>query len=115
MKGRFGLLEKTRAVEYAVSRVENKSFFLDSIGSCYEQGYNYLFWYYKHPPAYTKDLIFDPLLVGQKEERPTQIGVVIAAHSDKNKLEFYKEHAEYKKRAIDKKTFENIEVLIVKY
>ena len=114
MSSRFGLLGKMSATQYAVSKIGSNSFFLDSIGSCYEQGYNYLFWYLRHPPSYTKNLIIDPELTGQKGEVATQLGIIMVAHSDKNKFEFYKKYAEYKKRTIGQKMFNDIEVLIVK-
>lgn len=114
MQGHFGLLDKTNAVKYALSKVGDNSFYLDSIGSCYDQGYNYLFWYFGSPPSYTKNLIIDPQLVGQKRIADTQVGVIIVAHSDKNKFGFYKNYTEYKNRAVDQKRFRDIEVLILK-
>ena len=114
MSGRFGLEDKMSAVQYGVAKVGNNSFFLDSIGACYDQGYNYLFWYLGHSPAYTKNLIIDPELVKQNKHAPTQLEIVMVAHSDKNKFEFYEKYIEYKRQAIDQKMFGNIEVLIIK-
>lgn len=113
MHGKFGLQDKVSAVQYAVSKVDDSTFFLDSIGSCYEQGYNYLFWYFKNPPEYTKNLIIDPLLTGQKEEIKTETGVVMVSHHRDNNVKFYDSYAHYKSREISHQMFNGIEVLIV--
>src|SRR3990167_3070107 len=42
-KDAFGLAAKAEATEKALREVDKKPFFLDSIGSCFAQGYNYLF------------------------------------------------------------------------
>ena len=114
MSSRFGLLGKMSATQYAVSKIGSNSFFLDSIGSCYEQGYNYLFWYFGRPPSFTKNLIIDPLLVEQQKQATTQLGVIMVTHSNKNKFEFYEKYAQYRRRMIDQKMFKDIEILIVK-
>lgn len=47
----FGLGEKRLAVKYAIDKLRGHPFELQSKGSCYQNGYVYLFWQMGHAPV----------------------------------------------------------------
>lgn len=109
----FGLSDKAEATRWAVRSVGEKPFFLDSLGSCFQNGYIYLFWYYGKQPITTyADDIFTPTFYKKTDVIP-KIGVVMVNPSQIEGLEFWKKYAFYKDKVISRKQFVNIEVLIV--
>ncbi|KKR88150.1 MAG: hypothetical protein UU34_C0001G0147 [Candidatus Curtissbacteria bacterium GW2011_GWA1_41_11] len=111
----YGLGAKTRAVKYAVSKIGDKPFYLDSIGSCHTQGYNYLFWHYGNFPthSYTDD-IFTPAYYQKSDLPKPPLGIVMVVKPSEDGLnEFQKIYADYKQKTIESKKIGKIEVLIV--
>jgi 4-amino-4-deoxy-L-arabinose transferase-like glycosyltransferase len=109
----FGLSAKASAVKYALSQIGNRPFYLDSIGSCYAQGYNYLFWYFGNFPkqSYSDDM-FTPAYYTKSLDRP-KVGVVMVNPSKIENEEFYQKYNSYKQKTIANQQIGNIEVLIV--
>lgn len=111
--GRFGLSDKAEASKWAVESIGKKPFYLDSIGSCFNYGYVYLFWYYgKQPMATYADYMFIPTFYKKFDNTLTN-GVVMVNPSQIESLEFWKKYAFYKDKIVSRKLFGNIEVLIV--
>lgn len=111
--GKFGLSDKLYATKWATENVGERAFFLDTLGSCYQNGYIFLFWFYGKQPITTyADDIFTPTFYVKSKTKPT-IGVVMVNPSKVEGLEFWKQYAYYKDKIISRKQFENIEILIV--
>lgn len=111
--GKFGLSDKAEASKWAVGSIGNKPFYLDSIGSCFNYGYVYLFWYYGNQPMATyADYMFIPTFYKKFDNALTN-GVVMVNPSRVEGLEFWKKYAFYKDKIVSRKQFSNIEVLIV--
>lgn len=111
---KYGLQARIGAVRLATTALGDKPFYFESLGSCYSQGYLYLFWYFGHLPQYTHNLILDPLLLGQRKDqvRPN-LGVVFVNPSKKEGRDFFEKYLEYKKKSIQEFKSGEIEVLIV--
>lgn len=111
--GKFGLSDKAEATRWAIKSIGENPFFLDSLGSCFQNGYIYLFWYYGKPPITTYlDDVFTPTFYKKTDITP-QTGVVMVNPSQIESLEFWKKYAFYKDKVISRKQFGSIEVLIV--
>lgn len=111
----FSLPLKEKAIKYAMGKVGNKDFYLDSIGECYAYGgYRYLFWFYSREPIYSyiDELYWDWLYPRPLKEKP-KTGIVLVHHSPQNSKDFNKRYQQYLEQQIDKKTFGNLEVLII--
>lgn len=111
--GNFGLLEKTQAVKFAASKIDNRKFSLKSIGSCFGQGYLYLFWYYGHLPIKSEGLIYDQAYVTSDENSDAKVKIILANHSEFEDENFYKEYNFFKSQSTNSKKFGGVEVLII--
>lgn len=111
----YGFKNKNEAVLYAVEQVRGQDFYLQSLGSCFRWGYRYLFWLNKHEPVIS---FMDYLLAGwlypkiEVKEKP-KIGVVIVNWEDKETEGFMEKYKQYLQKTRERKTFEQIEILIV--
>lgn len=114
-KGAFSLQERAQATKFAVSQLNGEPYSLDSLGSCYAQGYNYLFWYYGYQPKVSySDNHLSPTYYNSPQFEEPQTSVVIVNPSENESENFWKEYRKYEKLAYIKKSFKNIEVLIIK-
>lgn len=110
----YGLNARANAVKFAVAQIGNKPFFLDSIGSCYAQGYNFLFWHYGNFPktSYSDDSLTPTFYERSTAPKPG-LGVVMVSPSEVETSEFYIKYNEYKQKTVTSKQIGEIEVLIV--
>lgn len=113
-KDNFGLNAKIGATRLAASALGDRPFYLESIGSCYAQGYNYLFWRFGKTPTYS---FSDGMFAGSLYPEPTgpkpKIGVVMVNPSKNESSDFWEKYNLYKSKTIDSKKVGQIEVLIV--
>lgn len=114
VKEDFGLSAKSQAVEFAISQIGNKPFFLDSIGSCFAQGYNFLFWHHGNFPktSYSDDSFTPTYYPKHMGDRP-KLGVVMVTPSEAETAEFYQKYETYKQKSVSSSKVGKIEVLIV--
>ncbi len=106
---------KLQAARYALEKVGSKEYSLDSISSCYKwDGYFYPFVYLgKHPVKSYQDPNYSWLYNYQPAEvHPDRVVVMVAKgrFEDKKFNETYKRYAKW---VIDRKTFGDLEVLIL--
>lgn len=101
----FGLSAKSKVVQIAIDKLDGKPFHLESIGSCYQTGFMYLFWYWGHFPttSYADDM-FSGTFYPRSYDRPTTT-VVIATPPLLDKTNYWERYKYYKDRA---KIFESI-------
>ena len=60
-KDNFGLAAKKAIVREAIEHIDNREYYLESLGSCYQMGYMYLFWQAGHfPTSSWMDDMFSP-------------------------------------------------------
>ena len=112
--GRFGLSTKVSAVKYATEVIGDKQFYFDSLGSCYAQGYMYLFWYFGKRPVYSyTDDMFTPTFYFKAKEPKPKVGVVMVNPSNNETKEFQEKYNSYKTKSILSKKIEDVEVLII--
>ena len=112
----FGYSKKKQAVELALSEVKSQKFYLDSTGECFGYGgYRYLFWVFGNEPTHS------PLMEswgGWLFEKPNQekpdLGVVMVNYSPFEPKQFYQTLEEYFKKTTNRKSFGELEVLIVR-
>lgn len=112
----FGLKVKEKAIKYALEEVGDSDFYLDSIGECFSfGGYRYLFWFFGREPvySYTDELYWDWLYPRPEKERPNK-GVVLVHHSEGNQTDFFQKYETYTEKAVSRKNFGQLEVLISK-
>lgn len=111
---KFGLLSKAKAVQYATQEIGRQPFSLDSLGSCFSQGYIYLFHYYGHLPAksYADDM-FSSTVFSKPQQEPS-LKVIMVNPSVAESEKFWKKYFDYKSREIKSKKVNEIEVIIVK-
>lgn len=113
-KDNFGLGAKIDATRLAARTVGDRSFYLDSLGSCYAQGYNYLFWRFGKTPTYSfGDSMFAGSLYPQPSRPRPKIGVVMVNPSKNESLDFWGKYNLYKSKTINNEKIGQIEVLIV--
>ena len=114
VKENFGLSAKVSAVKYALSQIGNRPFYLDSIGSCYAQGYNYLFWYLGNFPTHSySDDQFTPTYYPRSVTLKPSLGVVMVNPSNQETENFYQKYNDYLQKIKVKQKVGSIEVLIV--
>lgn len=112
----YNLLDKSKAVKFAIEKVGEQPFVLDSIGQNFSWGgYRYLFYLYGHDPIKS---YMDPLFAGwlyprQVPETDPKIAVVIVNPDFYNNDDFNVRYQTYLSQTIDKERFGKIEVLIV--
>jgi len=113
--GHFGLSSKVDSVKFALSEVKGRPFYLESLGSCYSQGYLYLFWYYGQSPSHTIGIgtDFAPTLIPSQDGPKPNLGVVLVNPSETETLEFKDKYNLYKTKTVKSKKIKDIEVLIV--
>ena len=113
--GHFGLSSKVNSVKFALSEVKGRPFYLESLGSCYSQGYLYLFWYYGQSPSHTIGIgtNFAQTLVPSPEGPKPNLGVVLVNPSETETQEFKNKYNLYKTKTVKSKKIKDIEVLIV--
>jgi len=111
--GRFGLADKAAATKWAVAKISDKPFYLDSLGSCFQNGYVYLFWFYGKMPSSTyADDVFTPTFYPKPNNIP-KTGVIMVNPTDMESAEFWRKYEFYKAEAISRQQVGSIEVLIV--
>lgn len=107
---KFGLRNRIDATVESLKLIGNRDYYLVSLGSCYAQGYIYLFDHFGKKPSYVEGLIFDPAYF-QQEIKP-DLGVILV-----NPLEGESEYLEkydiYKSRALVSRKVGDIEIIIV--
>lgn len=110
----YNLEARRSVVKETLAKIGGSPFFFESIGSCYAQGYLYLFWYYGNLPVYVENIKIDPLLIGQKGDsvRPN-FGVVFVNPSKKESSAFFIKYFKYKKQAKQEFKIGDTEVLLV--
>jgi 4-amino-4-deoxy-L-arabinose transferase-like glycosyltransferase len=116
LKNPWSLFYKEKAIKYALNQVNNRDYYLDTLGSCFGYGgYRYLFWFYGQEPVYSyaDDLYWDWLYPRPAKPRPS-LGVVIVNPTTEEPDEFYQKYNQYKQNMIARKRFAEIEVMIVK-
>ena len=113
-KDAFGLAAKAEATEKALREVDKKPFFLDSIGSCFAQGYNYLFWYFGNFPTHSySDDQFTPTYYPRSTNKKPSLGAVMVNPSKEESEEFKTRYNFYKQKAKKIERVGAIEILIV--
>lgn len=110
----FGLKNKRAAVSYALEKVNGRPFELDSIGSCYAQGYIYLFWQSGQLPikSYADDMFSSTLKLNPQSIKP-QVKVVIVNPSRQESEQFQTKYKSYLKSSKTSARFGKIRVLII--
>lgn len=110
----FGLKAKTDAVKYALSKTAERVFYLDTIGSCYSQGYIYLFWKYggKIQSSYADDM-FTPTFYKKILAPRPKLGVVMVNPSKVESAEFWEKYSNYREKTQTSAKFGGVEVLVV--
>lgn len=111
--GDFSLKNKVDAVSFALTKVKGKPFQLESLGSCYAQGYIYLFWQRGQLPvkSYADEMFSSTLNLNPTGIKP-QVSVVIVNPSKVESREFYDKYLNYLAKSKDRAKFGKIEVLI---
>lgn len=110
--GHFGLANKAGAVRYAISQTNGQPFSVDSLGSCYAQGYVYLLWYFGQMPSKVRGLIFDQSAVTLNTSSPF-VGIVFVNPSRNESPEFWQKYNRYKSFELNSKKIDDIEIIIV--
>lgn len=113
MNDNYGLANKAKAVRYALNEISRRSFFFDSIGSCYAQGYLFLFWYFGQMPDQLIGAMIDPNLIPKPLDQKPHLGVVFVNPSKKEGEDFYKRYNLYKQITVSSNKIDDIEILIV--
>lgn len=111
---RFGLLSKVEAVKIALKETNNAPFYLDSIGSCFQEGYVYLFWYYGRQPflSYADDVFGSGII--QKPDIPKpKLGIVMVNKGEVETADFYQKYNFYQSKASKVIDVNEVQVLIV--
>lgn len=109
----FGLLAKSNAVKLALQKVGNREFNFESIGSCYQSGYMYLFWRNgRFPKTSWADDTFSPTFYQRNLTKPSTT-VVIASPSEKESQQYFEKYNIYKSQAIFSERAGEIEILIL--
>ena len=111
---KFGLLSKVEAVKAALKETSGAPFYLDSIGSCFQEGYIYLFWYYGRQPflSYADD-IFGPGIIQKPDIPKPKLGVVMVNKGEMETADFYQKYNFYKSKASKVIDVNEVQVLIV--
>lgn len=113
----FGYKQKVQAIKFAISQVGDKPFYLDSLGTCHSyEGSRYLFGLLgKEPAASYVDPVFGDWLYPHprldRDDLSTK--VVLVSPSKENSPSFTERYRKYLKLATQRRTFGNIEVLII--
>lgn len=116
LKNTYGFGIKQKAVKYAISQIGDKDFFLDSIGNCFGfGGYRYLFYLSGAEPTHSyMDAVFGNWFYQAPQTKAPALGVVMVNPADVEQGSFFENYQKYLKKAIEKKHFGEIEVLIVR-
>jgi len=110
----FGFGSKVQAVKAALDEASGRPFYLDSIGSCFQEGYIYLFWYFGRQPflSYADD-IFGPGIIQKPDIPKPKLGVVMVNKGEVEMADFYQKYNFYKSKASKVIDVNEIQVLIV--
>ena len=109
----FGLAAKQKAVNAALVRVEGRDFYLESIGSCYQTGYMYLFWQKGHfPTSSWMDDMFSPTYY-PRVLTTTDAKVIISNPSKNETEQFFEKYIQAKQNTSSSVTIGEIEVLVI--
>lgn len=113
-RDKFGLSSKVAAVKETAGYVGNRQFALQTLGSCYSQGYIYLFWYFGHMPitSYADDS-FTPTFYERLREPEPELSIVMVNPSNRESESFWSQYNLYKQAAKVTKRVDSIEVLII--
>lgn len=111
--GDFGLKNKTTAVALALKEVAGVPFALETMGSCYSQGYIYLFWQQGQLPvkSYADDMFSSTLNLNPNNIKPKK-KVVMVNPSRFETQAFWDKYNKYAKQAKEKFRVGKIVVLI---
>lgn len=111
--GDFGLKNKTAAVVLALSKIRGQPFRLETLGSCYSQGYVYLFWQQGQLPvqSYADKMFSSTLFLNPNNIKPGKTVVMVNPSTIETK-EFYQKYNNYLLRARERLKVGKIEVLI---
>lgn len=114
LSGNFGLSEKIAATKVAMQLVDKRSFYLDTLGSCFQNGYMYLFWYFGRAPTHSwADEMFAPTYFPVPVGDRPKTGVVMVNPSTTEGLYFWIKYIDYKKKTVKSATVGQIEILMV--
>ena len=109
----FGLAAKQRAVNAALEKVDGRDFYLESIGSCYQTGYMYLFWQKGQFPTSSW---MDDLFSGTYYPRVTttiDVKIIISSPSKNEGKQFFEKYNHTKQNASNSVQIGGIEVLVI--
>ncbi len=112
----FGFKYKQQAVKYAITQVQGKKFFLNSLGSQAYGGYRYLFWLYGSEPIRSyMDNFYSGWIYDQPNQAATAIGVIMVNISpyEPESVASMLEINQARSQAVNRQTFGGIEVLII--
>ena len=111
---KFGLLSKVEAVKTALKETDDAPFYLDSIGSCFQEGYVYLFWYFAKQPfiSYADDF-YGPGLIQKPKIQDPKLGIVMVNKANWELSDFYSKYNFYRSKASKVLKVNEIEVLVV--
>lgn len=113
----FGYKQKAQAINYAIEKIGDKSFYLDSLGSCHSyEGSRYLFWLFgKEPAASYMDPVYGDWLYPHPnlDRKDIPLKVVLVSPLKNETPQFYERYLPYLQKATYKQAFGSIEVLIV--
>lgn len=115
-KNPFGFKYKQQAVQYAITQMQGKKFFLNSLGSQAYGGYRYLFWLYDHEPVRSyMDNFYSGWIYETPSEIPAEVGVVMVNISpfEPESKDSTQQINQARSQAIHKQTFGGIEILVV--
>lgn len=113
----YGLSRRVAAVKYVLSETGGAPFYLESLGSCYSQGYLYLFWYFGHLPSKFNGIgaYFVPNLIDRGKEQKVDLAVILADSTIGNDEKIWRRYQFYKSVSLESRKFGDIEVLILPY
>ena len=110
----FGLKAKSLAVKDSIKEIGDKSFALDSIGSCFAQGYVYLFWYFgKEPVSSYADEWFGSGIIKPQTDVKANLKVVMVNPSKNESKDFFDKYSLYKAKAFKSMDTGEVEVLFL--
>ena len=102
------------AVKDSIKEIGDKSFALDSIGSCFAQGYVYLFWYFgKEPVSSYADEWFGSGIIKPQTDVKANLKVVMVNPSKNESKDFFDKYSLYKAKAFKSMDTGEVEVLFL--
>lgn len=110
-----GLKNKVKAVKFAIEKTGGEDFYLDSLGAYAYGGYRYLFGLLGKEPTHSfMDAVYGDWFYPKPEKEVPSLGVVIVNAGDKEPDRFYQKYKNYLEKTKIRKSFDQLEVLIVR-